>query len=429
LGNNGDEIFKYLSTNLNFIRPIYKTLFSKRRAYAAFDIKMLAKIMDKLQPNKTILDPMSGYGVLADFCRPRGISTCSVEINPPSYLWQILCDPSRKELLMEAISALKSACKKTKKNHKIKLQATDNWFPSEAERLLKNIWDYSMAELSSHFSGEIAEDTLASILLPFIGRLCASTPGSMNIQVKQGGVVFFDGWDNDLLEYLSFLEDKLIVAYINPKSQHEIVFGDVTSNYSMGQKYSFMVTSPPYPNMRDYYSFFFPENYALEKLFCVEKFVNASVRKNLIGTSSISDIKKDNIIDPLTLASKSAQKFLSDLELWKGHKRSMADNISYYRPYYYFYFYMLQKAFGEIRKNLNDDINAYIIVVNNTARKFVIPVRSFVQETWESMDYFATEDEEFTNEKSHIGSINPKVVGFKARHMEYAIRLHRTNKL
>jgi hypothetical protein len=427
LGNSGGEIYRDLSKNLIFIRPIYRTLFSRNRAYAAFDQKTIGKIINKLNPKGVVFDPMSGYGGLSDFCRQREqeISTCCIELNPPSYLWQILCDTSRKEQFKEVINAVKHACQKTKINSKITLQTTNSWFPSESERILKNIWEFSMDKISSSLSGEIAEDALGAVILPFLGRLCAFTNSSINIQVKEGGVVFFNDWKEDLLLYLSFIEDKFISKYNTPCSQHEVVFGDITKNCSMRQKYSYMLTSPPYPNMRDYYAFFFPENYALEKIFGIERFISAAVRKNMIGTSAISGIKKDIAVDPTMLISKSALKFLADLSAWKGHKKSMNDNISYYVPYYFYYFQMLQKAFAEIGKNLEPYVDAYIIVVNNTARKFVIPVKSFVLETWAYMGYTAEEDEEFTNEKAHVGSINPKVVGFKARHMEYAIRIRK----
>jgi hypothetical protein len=219
---------------------------------------------------------------------------------------------------------------------------------------------------------------------------------------------------------LSSYEEKI-------SSQHEIIFGDINKiQIDTNKRYSFMISSPPYPNMKDYYAFFFPENYALENILGIERFKFGHIRESLIGTAAVSLLKKNaEAKDFNILSSASAKKFLHNLSAWTGSQRSIRDNNTYYLPFFIYYFSMLQNAFFQIDKMLADDVDAYMIVVNNTARKYVIPVHSFVKEVWSSIGYNVMEDEEFTCERAHVGSINPRVVGFKARHMEYVLRLNR----
>lgn len=426
---NSSQLSAYISSKLDFVRPIYRALFSKRRTYAAFEGDQLTHMLTELRPCSPILDPMSGYGLLSYACRRVGVSTCSIELNPPSYLWQVLMDISRVSILLEAIDCLRITCSKLRCNQTIGLEASDGWFPLEAIRILEALWSRAYNKFSMRYSKEVAEDFLAAVLLPFVGRLSSHSAGDMNIQVKQGGVVFFRTWREDFKRYLSFLEEYLLQQGGGSlSSKHEIIFGDVTKSLTLRpRQFSYMITSPPYPNMRDYYAFFFPENYALENIFNIERFKNGNIRESMIGGSIVSSFKRreNNSLNFAAVYSNSAKRFLSDLNAWKGPKKSMRDNQTYYIPYYLNYFMMLQDAFTEIERMLAADVDAYVVVVNNTARKFKIPVDSFVKETWEQMGYSAVEDERLTNERSHVGSINPRAVGFKARHMEYALRISR----
>lgn len=91
------SLYTSISKNLPFIRPIYRSLLAQKKVYAAFDRKQVQTILEKLAPSGTVLDPMSGYGGLSTVCRELGIATYCIENNPPSYLWQILNEPSNKE--------------------------------------------------------------------------------------------------------------------------------------------------------------------------------------------------------------------------------------------------------------------------------------------------------------------------------------------
>jgi len=420
---NKPKLYSSVAAELPFIRPIYRTLFSRRRTYAAFDRTQLATLLEKLAPTGPVLDPMSGYGILAEVCRPQGIATCSIELNPPSYLWQILLSPDNKDGLTAAIHALENSYHHIKSKKEV--ESSDSWFPKESERILSQLWEKALPILEKSYRKDYAEDMLSAILLPFLGRLSSYSAGVINIQVKKGGVIFYRDWSIDFKKYIYIMKEQIQKTNTQSKVQHTILFGNVLDDIVVDKKFSYMVTSPPYPNMRDYYAFFFPENYALENIFRITRFNNINIRSNMIGGTIVSEFKKKNTINHDALSSEYVKKFLTDLRLWKGEKHSMYDNISYYIPYYYSYFLHLERAYKNIEKMLSHNFDCFIVVVNNTARKFTIPVDKFIEETWTNLGCQIPKDETLTTERAHVGSINPRVVGFKARHTEYAIRITR----
>lgn len=82
----------------NLINRSYKNLLNKERTYAAFDKEQIKPYIVKFRSigAKEIFDPMSGYGTLTPLCNAEGIDAFCVEINPPSYLWQVLVAPQNK---------------------------------------------------------------------------------------------------------------------------------------------------------------------------------------------------------------------------------------------------------------------------------------------------------------------------------------------
>jgi hypothetical protein len=94
-------------------------------------------------------------------------------------------------------------------------------------------------------------------------------------------------------------------------------------------------------------------------------------------------------------------------------------------PYFSNYFYGIQQAYFNFINYLTDSFEGYIIVTNNTARNRVIPVAESIVEMFQEWDMCAEIVHKYDRELSHVGTINPKVKGFKARHMEYTIRVWR----
>ncbi|MCC8194731.1 MAG: hypothetical protein LIP28_08820, partial [Deltaproteobacteria bacterium] len=244
--HKGQITYNLLSRELPFIRPIYRTLLSRRRTYAAFEAEQIVTILDKIKPTGTVLDPMSGYGVLAEICRERNIPTCCMEINPPSYLWQVLLEPNNKLELLFACEVLEQACKNIRAAKDF--EASDTWFPSESVNILKQLWHRASSIMLNKLKSDKGETYLAAVLLPFLGRLSSHSEGTINIQVKKSGVVFYKDWKRDFKNYLSLIANSIIEKYEDKSIQSEILFINSLDHYEIETKYSYIITSPPYPN-------------------------------------------------------------------------------------------------------------------------------------------------------------------------------------
>lgn len=183
-----------------------------------------------------------------------------------------------------------------------------------------------------------------------------------------------------------------------------------------------MITSPPYPNREDYSKMFAPE---LELL-------GALSREGLIGdyTSTKALIGSVHVSRPAAhsrrqLVSSSAQRFLETLprhiEGAKGHY----DYTVYYEPYYRTYFEDIERAYTNVAASVAGGFAGYIIVTNNTARGLVIPVAEAICEIWRELGFRSHIVDEWTEEKFHVGAINPRARGIRAKHVEYIIKVER----
>ena len=147
----------------------------------------------------------------------------------------------------------------------------------------------------------------------------------------------------------------------------------------------------------------------------------------LISDVSVSLSNSKGIDNSNNLISISAKQFLKQLADFESSKRVKAkyDNKMYYIPYFSNYFLGIEKVIKNISKMASKSFEGYFIVVNNTARNFIIPVDKSVIDVFSHLGFKAEIQPEFTRELSHFGAINPVVKGFKARHMEYAVKIWR----
>jgi hypothetical protein len=185
-----------------------------------------------------------------------------------------------------------------------------------------------------------------------------------------------------------------------------------------------MITSPPYPNSRDYGAMFGPEN-ALLTWFSDQGIINNFRPNRLIGSVCVSVDQNSTYEKTPAVRSKAAKKFLSEIENFSGPLRANYDNKIYYLPYFSNYFHGLENAYANIAKSLKYYSKGYIIVVNNTARNQVIPVSESVIDIWRSLGFKAEIVKELTRELFHVGSINPRARGFKSVHTEHTVRVWR----
>lgn len=422
-----DEAPKLDSATL--IHGIYRALLNTGRTYAAFEDEQVMPLIDRLHDRGEILDPMSGYGSLTKYCAcsKYPLKSYCIEANEPAYFWQLLMHPRHSKAWIELSNRI-LACKSKWPKSRMRATLSNEWFPQESQRILLKIWELCLREIGRcTFRQAPSSDYIAlAFLLPFCGRLAAMVEGSVVTHVKQGGICVYRDWKVDFEKYIRRLQSNLEKQVCSSKrASHTIVLGDCLNVKLPSKRFSAMITSPPYPNSRSYSSMFLPE-FSFTQLLKGRGFLaSLPSEARLIGSPIVSPSEGYPKRTTNDVKSDSARDFLHRLEKHKGTKSAMYDIGVYYLPYFCNYFVAIEQAYSHLSSSLSDDFEGYIIVVNNTARKTVVPVAAAIMETWKRLGFSAKIEDEFSRELSHVGGLNPRVKGLSARHMEYTIKVWR----
>jgi hypothetical protein len=404
----------------SLIRKPYRSLLDGDPGYAAFDKETINELLDQLSQRAPILDPMAGYGSLLDACSRKGISSVSVEISVPLYLWQLVRNPALSKSLTHIIDGLQ----KNKRDWPSALEraeVSDQWFVDDALKILKRL-----VEMASRFvpryalpEGQSIHALAAAVIIPFCGRLACCTQSSNNpTWVKKGGMVVFADWQSDFLIYLESLKAYLsdIIGYAVPGMIHSVILGDCRQIHPQEAPFRSMVTSPPYPNRMDYHAMFGPEI-----SFC-----------SALGFREIKPVPSDQIIGSTAVRntvvrlpdSDSARDFLDYV---KNKSASLPgtvyDNKMYYYPYFANYFSSLTDAYYNVADLLTADFVGYIIVQNNFFRDREVPVSEVISEIWRNRGFQVEATD--IKEVFHVGTKNPRSRGRKAKQSLYTLRVTR----
>ena len=411
------------------IHGIYRALLNTGRTYAAFEDGQIAPLIDRLRDRGEILDPMSGYGSLMRYCAysTHPLRSYCMEANEPAHFWQLLMHPRHSKAWIELADRI-LACKSAWPRSGMAATTSDDWFPPESQRILLKLWEVCLRETGKcpFRRGPSCEYLAIAFLLPFCGRLAAMVQGSVVTHVKRGGICVYRGWKVDFEKYVRRLRANLAKqVQLSKRTTHTIVLGDCLDAKLPLKRFSAMITSPPYPNSRDYSSMFLPELDFIRLLKDRGFLGTLPSQARLIGSPIVSPSEgcpKRTVNDVM---SGSAREFLHGLEKHKGTKNTVYDIEVYYLPYFSNYFVAIEQAYCHLSSALSDDFEGYIIVVNNTARKTVVPVAAAIVETWKRLGFSASIEDEFSRELSHVGGLNPRVKGLSARHMEYTVKVWR----
>lgn len=404
----------------NLINNSYRTLLNNGRNYAAFDQEQLKRYLGILKCDGAarILDPMSGYGTLTPHANRLGIATYCVEINTPCYLWQLLTEPrNAKNYLMILERALQTI--ELLPEEPILWETSRNgWIAPTGKILLRGMYSLLFDEaIKLQQSQHQAEVNAISILLPFSSRLATVQNGDVQ-HIKRGSTAVYRHYREDFFLYLQLLQQKLFSLTMQMlPTYNEIQLGDSKSFDFGEERFNFMLTSPPYPNLVDYAKMFGAENALID-------FLNGEgllhLPKNLddpIGSNVVSGKESGEIW------STSANRFIDKIISFRKTAKAADDNRVYYGPYFRNYFYNIQVAYQHISKYLAAKFTGIVVVRNNTARNYVVPAAEAIIETWRELGFNAEIEEE--REMFHVGSKNPHAKGFKAKHMEYVIKVWR----
>jgi len=401
---------------ISLIRPVYRALINSGRSYAAFTEKE-ERLVEQLCDRSVILDPMSGYGGITRLCSASGVQSYCVELNRPQYLWQVLCDPGNTEAFAQSIDNLLWWRAKWPKVD-TRADVSDDFFTPTSLALLSTLLDLSLAATGAAFAGggDEAEKCLA-LLLPFAGRLSCSS-SRIATHTKRGGMCVYIGWDEDFEGYLRAMRERLsVVAASARERRHVIAWGDARTHPFPSGQFGAMVTSPPYPNRTDFGSMFLPE---LDFLNWADQSHGVPCGKcgePLIGSVVVTGRKGNH---PRTTA---AQRFLHDVASLKLKPRAQRDDETYFLPYYANYFVALEEAYANISQAAASRFEGYITVRNNTHRSVTVPVCEVVMGIWRQLGFstkIVGEEELF-----HVGTMNPRARGVKARQREFVIRVWR----
>jgi len=408
-------IQKLSSTNL--IREGYRALINNNRTYASFT-RRDQELANSLVKYGEIFDPMSGYGGLARFCSENNVGSYGIEYNYPQYLWQVLMRPNTSKEFVACIDHLLKE-KKRWPHLPEKAVVSESWFPKPSRRILKELYHRILRSTVDTFgeSKENQENSL-SMLLPFVSRLSCFVAGANSAHTKEGGICVYWGWEEDFELYLSCIRKNLIELSSQPAGKKHFIFhGDARSVVLPKNRFSAMLTSPPYPNHRDFSSIFILEIGFLE-WFSLEiglPYFNKLSPTNIIGSNFVSG--KKIIKSELAVV----RKFIKSIVTLKQKKQAEYDDKIYYIPYLEMYFSDLQKAYRNISISLKNDFIGFIVVVNNTHRKRIVPVAESIIEMWQTLKFKAEIFDQY--EQHHVGTMNPSAKGVSAKHTLYVIKV------
>lgn len=393
---------------LDNISHLYKGLIIRNRAFASFKLDELNAIyndfiINKISTDTRILDPMSGYGGSMLYFANKGYSTFNIELNPPAYYWQLLINPKYNTLTIDAIKQLKA-------NHNLpkisaKFTITDELFGIEAIDLIRRLFEFIFNQISN-------KELSISLLLPFVARFANYQKNNTNFtHFKQGGLCSFDGWENDFYEYLDEVEIRILkTEFIN--NNHINILSDV-SEIDLNLKFNCFVTSPPYPNYRDYSKIFKIENWVLNNILNDYP----TVFDKMIGSDVIKG-KEYGVIN-----SEFANKFLKELfdKSQKLTKKTRRDIEVYYYPYFALYFYNIQEAYKRVDSMMGKDAVGYIVVNNNITRDIEVPVGKSICDFFKNMGY----DFSIINEAeiSHLGNLRKKAKRINSKHVRQIVKV------
>lgn len=396
------------------IRDVYRSLLNTGRTYAAFRDED-RELFRNLSPSSVVLDPMSGYGRTTEFCASLNISSTTVETNPPQYLWQVLTQPETAVQFSQFADLVLTHRRKWPKT-RTTVVASDDYFPDPCLDLIQRLIDdlpIPATDLPDHHR--------LALILPFIGRFSCSVPGDNSTHVKRGGICVLRNWQTDFQEYLVAVRNLTQRIASRPRGkEHQVVFADARSVSFGRSRFRSMVTSPPYPNFRDFASMLEPENVLLSLLHAKGLPSIPLPNPDIIGSNFVSGKRTT------TPSTAAASEFLQRLDGSATTPRGKSDNRSYYYPYFSRYFALLEQAYRNISKYAAKEFRGFVIVVNNTHRGRVIPVAEVVCELWQSLGFTTSIFRQ--SELSHVGSKNPRARGVRAKHQEYVVEITRNGK-
>lgn len=393
------------------ISHIYKGLIARNRAFASFKEKgeldiILADITQHISVGDRILDPMSGYGGSMRFFGKSGFKTTNIELNPPAYYWQLLNNPNNTKKIQINIKKLLSRIKELP-SIKQRISISDSFFTPASIDLISKIYKLI-------YTINKDKELSIAIILPFVSRFAHYQRSSTNItHFKEGGLCSYVNWNLDFVKYLESLNvllEEESKQYL--EAEHTNILSDIME-VRLDDKFQYFVTSPPYPNYRDYSKFFRIENWVLDNIIEKKTYnFQRMIGSNIVSGKSYGKIESavanTFLLELLEKAKKLSQKAQNDIQV-------------YYHPYFCQYFYNIQEAFKKVDSLLSENAIGYIVVNDNITRDIRIPVGAFICDIFTSMSYQTKEIN--ISHISHYGNIGKSAKRINSHHVRHVIKV------
>jgi hypothetical protein len=228
----------------------------------------------------------------------------------------------------------------------------------------------------------------------------------------------YHGWEDDFSAYLCALHRRLEIIAGKVKSRdHTIIYADARTATLPKGRFAGILTSPPYPNHRDFATMFRPERAFLDWLDEERGTSPRQASDHIIGSNFVAGRPERHV------RTKAARGFLEEVGNLKRAKQAEYDDNTYYLPFFANYFADLEDVFANISASVQSRFEGYLIVVNNTHRNILVPVSETSLEIWRTLGFDATIVE--SSESFHIGTKNPLARGLRARHTRYVVKIWR----
>jgi hypothetical protein len=220
------------------------------RLTPAYGVRLVEQIAESLDHNDVVLDPFCGTGTTALVCAERGMTADTVDINPfLTWLTQVKCD-FYAAADCEAASLVRinphGGTHWTPPIHDIK-----KWWEAPILAKLANICH----QIQTAKVGEKPRNLLKAAFCRLVVRTANVTFGHQSMSFKKN-LAAANGELNELLhwEFETILRETVAGAMANPKTTPRVLLGDSRALETLLPKnrYSAVITSPPYPNRMSY---------------------------------------------------------------------------------------------------------------------------------------------------------------------------------
>lgn len=218
------------------------------RLTPAYGVQLVEKLVAELTTDDVVLDPFCGTGTTALVCAQKGIECDTVDVNPfLVWLTKAKCADYTSDHCAEA-SAVTLIGRKMA-----------GWTPPIHD--VEKWWDAPVLEKLSHLFGRIesaeVSEKARSLLKVAFCRIVIKTAnvnfGHQSMGFKPSGL---NGHLAEALndEFSGLVQETIVGARANPKRSPNVYLGDsrTLDSFLPENRYSAVITSPPYPNRMSY---------------------------------------------------------------------------------------------------------------------------------------------------------------------------------